>query len=121
MANVTTLAGVRCLLLPDSGEPLVEAGDFLDLIGDAWAEEAQMLVLPVSRLTDAFFDLSTRLAGEVLQKMVNYHLRVAVVGDIEGYVMQSHALGDFVYESNLGRSILFVPDLDTLQKRLAEL
>ena len=34
------------------------------------------------------------------------------------YVAKSKALHDFVYESNKGRDVLFVPDLDALAARL---
>jgi len=34
-----------------------------------------------SAICDDFFDLSTGLAGEILQKFVNYHVKIAIVGD----------------------------------------
>jgi hypothetical protein len=79
-----------------------------------------MVVIPVSRLSDDFFRLSTRLAGDVLQKFVNYRLRVAIVGDMSQWTAQSGPLRDFVSESNRGRSVWFMADLDELEQRLAE-
>ena len=43
---------------------------------------------------------------------------LAVVGDIAGKVAASAALADWVRESNRGRSLWFVPDLDALAARL---
>ena len=37
------------------------------------------MLLEAASLADAFFDLKTRLAGEVLQRLVNYHVRLALV------------------------------------------
>ncbi|MFC7614763.1 DUF4180 domain-containing protein [Actinokineospora soli] len=76
------------------------------------------MALPVSRLAPEFFDLSTRVAGEMLQKLVNYRLSVAIVGDIDEHVARSSALADFVRESNRGKHVWFVPDVASLAERL---
>lgn len=52
-----------------------------------------------------FFILSTGLAGEVLQKFINYHIKFAVIGDFSEYT--SKPLKDFIYECNNGRDIFF--------------
>ena len=57
---------------------------------------------------ESFFRLSTGLAGEVLQKFVNYQMKLAIVGDFDGYT--SKPLQDFIRESNEGRQICFQPD-----------
>ncbi len=36
-------------------------------------------------LTPDFFVLSTRIAGEILQKFINYQFKFAIVGDFSGY------------------------------------
>jgi len=60
-------------------------------------------------ITDDFFVLSTRLAGEILQKFTNYGVRLAIFGDFSRYT--SKPLKDFIYESNKGKSFYFQPDL----------
>jgi hypothetical protein len=67
-------------------------------------------------ITDDFFILSTRLAGEVLQKFINYGVKLAIIGDFSYYT--SKPLKDFMYESNHGRDIFFVPDEDAAVERL---
>lgn len=52
-----------------------------------------------------FFILSTRLAGEVLQKFINYGVKLAIFGDFSGYT--SKPLHDFIYESNKGKDVFF--------------
>jgi hypothetical protein len=44
----------------------------------------QRFVLDERQLSDAFFDLSSGFAGELLQKCSNYQLRIAVVGHDHG-------------------------------------
>ena len=76
------------------------------------------VALPVSRVGADFFRLSSRLAGEVAQKFVNYQLHLAIIGDVGAHVAASTAFRDFVYEANRGRDIWFVPDLDALVRKL---
>lgn len=64
-------------------------------------------VLPKELLDESFFRLSSGLAGEVLQKFVNYHMRLAIVGDFSRYT--SEPLKDFIYESNRGTQVGFWP------------
>ena len=76
-------------------------------------------MIPVERLDPAFFDLSSLVAGEFLQKIVNYRLRIAIVGDIARFTESSGALRDFVWESNRGTQVWFVDDEAALEGRLA--
>lgn len=65
------------------------------------------IILNKSAICEEFFDLKTRLAGEVLQKFINYHIKIAIVGDFSVY--SSKSLKDFIYESNKGKDIFFLP------------
>lgn len=58
-------------------------------------------------ITEDFFILSTRLAGEILQKFINYGVKFAIYGDFSSYTSKS--LKDFIYESNHGKDIFFQP------------
>ena len=75
-------------------------------------------MIPVSRLGPGFLTLSTRIAGEVIQKFVTYGFQVAFVGDVSAAVAASNALRDFVCESNRGRHVWFVNDFDALTVHL---
>ena len=46
------------------------------------------------------------LAGEILQKYINYDGRIAIYGDYSHYT--SKPLKDFIYESNKGKDVFFV-------------
>ena len=58
-------------------------------------------------VTDDFFVLSTCLAREILQKIINYCVRIAIYGDFSRYT--SKPLKDFMYESNKGKDFYFQP------------
>jgi hypothetical protein len=118
---VSVRHGSTVLVLPADGPAIAGGQDVLDLIGDAYGHQADLLAVPVGRLDPGFFRLSTGIAGEVLQKFVNYQLRLAVVGDLSPQLAESSALRAFVHESNNGRHVWFVEDLDELDAKLAKL
>lgn len=66
------------------------------------------IILGKSAICEDFFDLKTKLAGEILQKFINYDVKLAIVGDFSGYTSKS--LRDFIYECNRGKDIFFLPD-----------
>ena len=71
-----------------------------------------------SAVAEDFFVLSTGMAGEILQKFINYHIKAAIWGDYSRYA--SKPLRDFIYESNHGRDFFFVETREEAVRRLAE-
>ncbi len=69
-------------------------------------------------LGEDFFILSTGVAGEILQKFVNYRVKAAVYGDYSRYT--SKPLRDFIYESNQGRHFFFAASREEALERLAQ-
>ncbi|MEE6295912.1 DUF4180 domain-containing protein [Georgenia wangjunii] len=112
------IAGTVVLHVPAQGASISSSQDALDLIGEAWSVSATVIAVPAGRFDPAFFDLRTRLAGEFLQKLVNYRLSLAVVGDVSGPVAASDALRDFVHESNRRGHVWFLADDDALVGRV---
>lgn len=89
----------------------------LDLIATVGFETGcYRIVLNKSSICEEFFDLKTRLAGQILQKFINYHVKIAIVGDFSVY--KSKSLKDFIYESNKGNNI-FLPDEEQAIKKLS--
>lgn len=110
-------SGTPVLVCAPDGPPIATERDALDLIGAAFLG-AEVVAVPARRLDDRFFALGTRVAGEIMQKFVNYRIRLAIVGDISRHMESSSALRALVAESNAGGHIWFVPDLDALDARL---
>ena len=117
---IEAVAGVRVLIVDPDGPAIATERDGTDLIGEAMGEGAAWVAIPVARLSDDFLKLSTGLAGAILQKAVNYRIKVAVVGDISAKMAASKPLNDFVGESNRGRHVWFVQDLAELRARLQQ-
>ena len=59
-------------------------------------------------LTEDFFNLSNKIAGNILQKVINYNMKLVIIGEFSMY--DSTALGDFIFECNSGKDIFFVED-----------
>ena len=90
------------------------AMDFAVSIG--YENSCQNFALNKAAITEDFFDLSTGLAGEIVQKFVNFGYRLAIFGDFSQYTSKS--LRDFIYESNKGRYLYFA---DSQQAAIEEL
>jgi hypothetical protein len=119
MDMIRELHGTTVLICAEDGPLLASERDAGDFLSAAWAADAALVAIPVTRLAPDFFRLATRIAGDVAQKFVNYRIRLAIVGDISAYCAQSKALRDLVHESNQGRALWFVDDLAALGARLA--
>ena len=87
---------------------IVNPEDTLQLIVDVYYQGFDQIVVHEKNVAPEFFDLKTRLAGEILQKFINYQMRLIIVGDFSKYPSQS--LKDFIYESNKGKHINFLAD-----------
>ena len=95
------------VLVQGEGLAIAGAQDALDLIATAnWQLNAHRIAIAKERIDERFFVLSSGLAGEVLQKFINYGAKLAIYGDFSGYT--SKPLKDFMYESNNGRDVFFV-------------
>ena len=116
--EVVRLHGVGVLRCAPDGPPLDGENAALDLIGDAMGRDAQVVAVPAERVAEEFFLLRSGIAGAVMQKFVNYRLRLAVVGDVSRHVTGSTALRDFVHETNQGSHVWFLPDFDALDEKL---
>ena len=114
------LHGVRVLECVPDGAKLQTYSDAVDLIGKTFENRATLIVIPVECLNDEFFQLKTRIAGELIQKFVQYRRRLAIVGDISRHLAESSALRAFVYESNRGNEVWFLASLDELGRRLVQ-
>jgi hypothetical protein len=84
----------------------------VDLIAEASFNDCSRVIIHEVSLSPAFFDLKTRLAGEILQKFSNYRMSLAIVGDFSRF--KSKSLQDFIRESNRGKLVCFTDSTDKL-------
>lgn len=78
--------------------------------------ETKNIAINKKMITEDFFILSTGLAGEILQKYINYDGRIAIYGDFSHYT--SKPLKDFIYESNKGKDVFVVATEDEAIEKL---
>lgn len=116
---VRVIHGVRVGFEPADGPPISTGADGSDLVGNAWYHQTELIAVPIARLAPAFFDLSTGIAGDILQKIVNYRLRIVIFGDVTTFTAASDALDAFVWESNRGDHVWFLADEGELETKLA--
>jgi hypothetical protein len=119
MAELVEMGGAQVLVCGADGPVIDSVSPVTDLVGEALSTGATVIAIPTARLSPDFFQLRTGLAGEASQKVVNYRMRLAVVGDVSQEIARSEALRDWVVECNRGRQVLFVPDMAALAERLA--
>jgi hypothetical protein len=82
------------------------AEDGLQLLGDLYFQGFDNVILYEKNLSADFFDLKTKIAGEILQKFAQYRMPLCIVGKFSSY--DSSALTAFMHESNRGQHINFV-------------
>ncbi|MBY0085579.1 DUF4180 domain-containing protein [Brevibacillus brevis] len=119
--NITKIeAGGKNIAIVSSSEVIIEdVQSALDLIATVhYQADSERIILNKSLLNESFFDLKTRLAGEILQKFINYRVKVAIVGDFSVYTSKS--LKDFIYESNKGNDIFFLPTEEQAIEKLSQ-
>lgn len=78
------------------------ASDFLDVMSNAGS---RTILIHSGHLHEDFYDLKTGLAGEILQKVSNYGIRLGIIGDHSQFA--SGAMHDFILESDRTRQVLF--------------
>lgn len=109
----------RTIALIESDTPLItNVQSALDLLATVQYETGSTcIVLKKDVIADEFFILRTRFAGEVLQKFVNYGVKLAIIGDYSQYT--SKPLRDFISESNQGRHVFFVSNEEEAVEKLS--
>ena len=102
-----TRNGVTVAAVSAGEKVITDAQSALDLIMMVkYDAGTRNIVLDKRLVAEEFFILSTGLAGEILQKFINYGIRCAIYGDYSRYT--SKPLHDFIYESNKGKDFFFV-------------
>ena len=99
--------GIICAIVRSEQLVITDSQSALDLLMTAKYEVGtKNIVIDKKLIIEDFFILSSGLAGEILQKYINYGGRIAIYGDYSHYT--SKPLKDFIYESNKGHDVFFV-------------
>ena len=90
--------------------------DALDIMGDLYFQGIGQIILYEKNIAPEFFDLSTGMAGEILQKFSTYRIRLSIVGDFSKYTRKS--IRDFISESNRHGHTTFAASLEEAVKNV---
>lgn len=100
MGHSVITHGGKPVIVCDSLGQLQSESDALDLVALSMEHGCGRILLDAGALPAEFFRLRTGLAGAILQKFVNYHLRVAAV--LPHVLSSQGRFGEMVGESNRG-------------------
>lgn len=111
--------GKMVAVVSSSEKVITDTQSALDLAMTVLHESgAERIAIDKKAVAEDFFVLSTGMAGEILQKYINYHIKAAFYGDYSRYT--SKPLKDFIYESNQGDNFFFVSDKEEAVQKLLE-
>ena len=115
---IKTEDNIQITVINSAEKFIFDAQSALDLFMTILCNDGcSSIILNKEALIDDFFILSTGVAGEILQKVVNYKMKIVVTGDFSGYT--SKPLKDFIYECNKGSDVFFVKDEEEAIKKLS--
>lgn len=110
--------GIIAVVSSDS-KVITDVDSALDLLMSAkYDAGTKHVVVDKKLIVEDFFVLSSGLAGEILQKYINYGGKIAIYGDFSHYT--SKPLKDFIYESNKGHDVFFVSTQEEAVSMLAQ-
>lgn len=98
---------IKVVRIEDESIMISDERSFLDLFMTiAYETGKNRFIISKNHLAEDFFDLSSKIAGNILQKLINYKMKLAIIGCFSNY--KSKALNAFIYECNQGNDIFFV-------------
>lgn len=74
--------------------------DILDLISLCWEHEANLLLIHYEVFSEDFFNLKTKVAGNIIQKLINYNIKSAAL--IPEEIMNKGRFREMALETNKG-------------------
>lgn len=92
--------------------------DALDLMASTYNLEVNSIIIREEQLNPNFFDLSSGLAGDILQKFSTYQMKIGIIGNFKKY--KSKSLDALIIECNREKQAFFVSDIETAIKKLTE-
>jgi hypothetical protein len=96
---------------------ITETQDALDLMANVGYLGSRKIIIYEKNIIPEFFDLKTKIAGEILQKFSTYGFQLAIVGEFSKY--KSKSLHDFIFESNKTGRINFIESVEEAKERLS--
>ncbi len=103
-----TRNGNRYIEISATSPAVTMESDVVDLLAFCSQHETRRLLIASNVFADDFFRLKTGLAGMILQKLANYHVRAALIRSEEQKIKGKFY--DFLLETNRGQSFRIFDD-----------
>lgn len=116
-SELIEVAGKRIIVIRGD-EPIASKKAANDLVSLAFEYEANLFALDEGALGSEFLDLRTGVAGEVLQKFVNYNLAGAAI--LPDELAQGGRFGELMLEMNRGKRFRSFRTFDEAVQWLAQ-
>ncbi|EOP40652.1 DUF4180 domain-containing protein [Bacillus cereus] len=114
------IGGINIAVVRNDTVLISDVQSALDLMATVQYEaDSKRIAINKSLISESFFDLKTRLAGDILQKFINYSVKIAIIEDFSMYTSKS--LKDFIYECNKGKDIFFLATEQQAIEKLSSL
>jgi hypothetical protein len=115
--HISTINNTQIAIFESEDIIIRTVQDALDLMANCQYNGSNKLIIYEKNIATEFFDLKTRLAGDILQKFSNYRVQLAIIGDFSKY--SSKSLHDFIFESNKHKHISFVETIEEAREILS--
>ncbi len=104
--EMRTNGATSCILVRSEEVIIKDGQSALDFfMSTRYESGVSRIAINKSAIVEEFFVLSNGILGEILQKAVNYRIKLAIYGNYSHYT--SKPLKDFIYESNKGSHVFF--------------
>ena len=103
--NIHDYNGKKIAEITGSGIIVGAVNDAMQIMMDQSYAGVRRVIFHKSNVVDDFFDLKTRLLGDLLQKAANYKIKIGFIGDFS--TIDSKSLKAFITESNQGKQTFF--------------
>lgn len=98
--RVREIENKKYIELISTTKPLSAENDALDLVALCFEHETYALMIHYAALSEDFFKLKTKLAGNLIQKFINYNIKVVAI--IPQEIIHNGRFKEMIVEANKG-------------------
>lgn len=114
--QISELESKKYIELISITEPINSENNALDLVALCWEHETNALMIHHETLSEDFFKLKTKLAGNIIQKFTNYGVKAAVI--IPQETIQQGKFKEMAIEANKGNHFRLYENKEEAEKWL---
>jgi hypothetical protein len=116
--QINEIENKKYIELISTTEPLCKENDALDLIALCWEHKANALMIHYAALSEEFFKLKTKVAGNIIQKFINYGIKAAAI--IPKQTVQKGRFKEMAMETNKGNHFRLYESKEEAEKWLLD-